>query len=85
MAASGLIDHGWTYMNIDDAWQGKRGGPFNGIQGNSNFPDMKALCDEIHGLGLKAGIYSHALDDFLRQSYRRKFGKSRWRMDQANR
>jgi alpha-galactosidase len=58
MVASGLIDHGWTYMNIDDAWQGRRGGPFNGIRGNSNFPDMKALCDEIHGLGLKVGIYS---------------------------
>jgi alpha-galactosidase len=58
MVASGLIDHGWTYMNIDDAWQGRRGGPFNGIQGNSNFPDMKALCDEIHGMGLKVGIYS---------------------------
>jgi len=21
MASSGLIDHGWTYMNIDDCWQ----------------------------------------------------------------
>ncbi len=58
MAASGLIDHGWTYINIDDAWQGRRGGPFNGIQGNTNFPDMKGLCDAIHALGLKAGIYS---------------------------
>ncbi len=25
---------------------------------NQNFPDMKALVDHIHGLGLKAGIYS---------------------------
>lgn len=58
MAASGLIDHGWTYINIDDAWQGRRGGPFNAIQGNTNFPDMKHLCDEIHDLGLKVGIYS---------------------------
>jgi alpha-galactosidase len=58
MAASGLIEHGWTYINIDDAWQGRRGGPFNAIQGNTNFPDMKGLCDEIHRLGLKAGIYS---------------------------
>jgi alpha-galactosidase len=58
MAKSGLIDHGWTYINIDDAWQGLRGGSFNAIQGNTNFPDMKGLCDEIHGLGLKVGIYS---------------------------
>ena len=58
MVASGLIKHGWTYVNIDDTWQGKRGGPFQRIQGNEKFPDMKGLCDEIHALGLKAGIYS---------------------------
>ncbi|HTR80980.1 MAG TPA: putative Ig domain-containing protein [Bacteroidota bacterium] len=58
MVASGLIDHGWTYINIDDSWQGKRGGQFNGIQGNEKFPDMKGLCDSIHGMGLKVGIYS---------------------------
>jgi alpha-galactosidase len=58
LVQSRLIDHGWTYVNIDDAWQGVRGGPFHAIQGNTNFPDMKGLCDEIHGLGLKAGIYS---------------------------
>jgi len=58
MAASGLINHGWTYVNIDDAWQGKRGGPFNAIQGNEKFPDMQALCDSVHALGLKIGIYS---------------------------
>jgi alpha-galactosidase len=58
MVSSGLIDHGWSYMNIDDAWQGKRGGKFNGIQGNEKFSDMKKLCDEIHAMGLKVGIYS---------------------------
>jgi alpha-galactosidase len=58
MVSSGLINHGWTYMNIDDAWQGKRGGPFNGIQGNEKFPDIKGMCDEIHNMGLKVGIYS---------------------------
>ena len=58
MVDSGLIDHGWTYINIDDAWQGKRGGQFNAIQGNAKFPDMKGLCDDIHGLGFKVGIYS---------------------------
>jgi len=58
MVNSGLINHGWTYINIDDAWQGKRGAPFDGIQGNDKFPDMKGLCDELHKMGLKAGIYS---------------------------
>ena len=58
MVASGLINHGWTYINIDDAWQGKRGGPFNAIQGNEKFPDMKGLCDTMHEMGLKIGIYS---------------------------
>jgi alpha-galactosidase len=58
MFDSGLIDHGWTYINIDDSWQGTRGGEFNAIQPNKKFPDMKALCNYIHSLGLKPGIYS---------------------------
>jgi alpha-galactosidase len=58
MVASGLIQHGWTYINIDDTWQGARGGKFNAIQADKKFSDMKALCNEIHALGLKAGIYS---------------------------
>ena len=58
MVKSGLIDHGWTYVNIDDTWQGQRGGPLGGLQANKKFPDMKGLCDEVHAMGLKAGIYS---------------------------
>ncbi len=59
MVASGLIDHGWTYINIDDKWQGKRGGPLNALQPNpTKFPDIKAMCDDIHAMGLKVGIYS---------------------------
>lgn len=53
-----LRDHGWLYVNVDDAWQYGRGGPFNAIQPNRKFPDMKGMVDRIHGLGLKAGIYS---------------------------
>ncbi len=55
---SGLRDHGWTYINVDDGWQGVRGGPFNAIQGNKKFPDMQRLAAEVHELGLKFGIYS---------------------------
>ncbi|HLX59883.1 MAG TPA: putative Ig domain-containing protein [Planctomycetota bacterium] len=58
MAKSGLVKHGWTYINIDDTWQGARTGKDHALQGNEKFPDMKKLCDEIHALGLKAGIYS---------------------------
>lgn len=58
MAKSGLADHGWTYINIDDGWQGNRGGELNAIQSNTKFPDMKALTREVHDLGLKLGIYS---------------------------
>ena len=57
MADSGLMDHGWNYMNIDDTWQGRRGGSFNAIQGNEKFPDLAELCDAVHRLGLKIGIY----------------------------
>ena len=58
MVDSGLINHGWTYINIDDTWQGKRGGSFNALQSNQKFPDMKGLCDYVHSLGLKVGVYS---------------------------
>jgi alpha-galactosidase len=58
MVDSGLINHGWQYINIDDGWQGYRGGPHKAIMPNEKFPDMKGLCDYIHSLGLKAGIYS---------------------------
>ncbi len=69
MVTSGLIDHGWTYINIDDFWQVKKGSKDPSLQGperdaagniapNSRFPDMKALAAYIHGKGLKAGLYS---------------------------
>ena len=58
MVASGLAQHGWSYINIDDAWQGVRGGEFNAIQSNEKFPAMKQLCADVHALGLKIGIYS---------------------------
>jgi alpha-galactosidase len=57
MAATGLIDHGWTYINMDDRWQGARGTD-GVIKAGKAFPDMKALADYIHAKGLKVGIYS---------------------------
>ena len=69
MVKSGLINHGWTYINVDDYWQNHRDstdltlhGPFRDVQGNVvpnlRFPDMKGMADYIHNLGLKAGLYS---------------------------
>ncbi|GAB3909946.1 NPCBM/NEW2 domain-containing protein [Larkinella knui] len=58
MVRMGLKDHGWTYINIDDAWQGKRNGSLNALQPNEKFPDFKEMVDYIHSLGLKAGLYS---------------------------
>jgi len=69
MVKSGLVNHGWTYINIDDCWMVKPdskdpvlGGlprDSNGmINSNGKFPDMKALSEYVHSKGLKLGIYS---------------------------
>jgi alpha-galactosidase len=57
MVASGLIEHGWTYINIDDCWEAGRDGQGR-ILSNEKFPDMKALTDYVHSKGLKIGLYS---------------------------
>ncbi len=60
----GLADHGWNFINIDDGWEIKGDSPEpkrnndGTIRTNEKFPDMKALGDSIHSLGLKFGIYS---------------------------
>ena len=84
---TGLINHGWSYVNIDDCWMrildlkekenvdySKKGwykqlisdDPVLGgtprnqdgdLIPNNDFPDMFALTDYIHSLGLKAGTY----------------------------
>ncbi len=69
MVKSGLINHGWTYINIDDFWENNRDSKDQSIRGkfrdeagnivpNSRFVDMKELADYVHGLGLKIGLYS---------------------------
>jgi alpha-galactosidase len=75
MHDSGLVDHGWTYINMDDCWQGPRA-PVDpnddrvdlALQGKERFGNghetsagdgnLSGMVDFIHGLGLKAGIYS---------------------------
>ncbi len=70
LVQSGLINHGWTYINIDDYWEVNQRrtndaslqGPTRDAEGrilpNPRFPDMKGLADYVHGLGLKIGLYS---------------------------
>ncbi|MDF2551007.1 MAG: alpha-galactosidase [Chryseobacterium sp.] len=66
LVKSGLADHGWSYINIDDSWQYNRDSKDHPkmrdekgfIIPNSKFPDMKGLADYVHNNGLKMGIYS---------------------------
>ncbi len=69
MVKSGLVNHGWTYINIDDFWENHRDSKDSSIRGkfrdeagyiipNSRFVDMKSLADYVHSLGLKIGLYS---------------------------
>lgn len=68
MVKSGLSQHGYAYVNIDDGWNIRPGstdpavgGPARDENGNlrtnRNFPDLKALTDYVHSKGLKIGIY----------------------------
>lgn len=54
---TGLADYGYAYVNIDDGWEAGRNAAGE-IQANDKFPDMKKLCDQVHAMGLKIGIYS---------------------------
>ena len=54
----GLIDHGWTYMNIDDGWEQPKRDADGNVVTNNKFPDMKLLSDWLHSNGLKLGISS---------------------------
>ena len=69
MVKSGLINHGWTYINIDDFWENNRNSQDSSLRGdfrddkgyiipNSRFVEMKPLADYVHSLGLKIGLYS---------------------------
>ncbi|HEU0226159.1 MAG TPA: putative Ig domain-containing protein, partial [Arachidicoccus soli] len=58
MIDKGLIDHGWSYINIDDGWEAEHRNTNGSIASNNKFPDMKSLSDWLHAQGLKFGIYS---------------------------
>lgn len=56
--SSGLAEHGWSVITIDDGWQGPRDTATQRITASEKFPAIKTLVDDIHEMGLKAGIYS---------------------------
>jgi alpha-galactosidase len=56
--SSGLADHGWAYINIDDGWEAQERTAKGELLTNEKFPDMNALSDYVHSQGLKLGIYS---------------------------
>ena len=69
MITSGMADHGYQYVNIDDCWAMRPGARTRTLAAspatpraisiaNRRFPDMKAMIDYIHAAGLKAGIYT---------------------------
>ncbi len=65
MVSSGMAKAGYTYVNIDDTWEGQTRDASGHITTNRKFPDMKALADYVHSKGLKIGLYSVARPDDL--------------------
>ncbi len=57
LVSSGMKDVGYTYINIDDTWEGPRDAQGN-ITGNTKFPNMQGLAAYVHSKGLKIGLYS---------------------------
>ena len=64
LVSLGLRDLGYRYVNIDDGYFGGRNAQGSLVCNAEKFPrGMKAVADDIHRLGLKAGIYSDAGDN----------------------
>ena len=65
MASSGLKEAGYEYINIDDGYFGRRDSTDGHLLIHpEKFPNgLRPLVDYIHGLGLKAGIYTDAGDN----------------------
>ena len=77
---SGLRELGYRYINIDDGWWQKRRQPdgrmvirtsiFPSAQGSDpEQTSFRPLVDRLHGLGLKAGIYSDIGRNACSQGY----------------
>ena len=58
---SGMAEYGYNYVNIDSSWQDDFDEDKGYVTPNEKFPDMKKLCEDLHALGFKVGIYSTPL------------------------
>lgn len=57
----GLRDLGYTHIILDDCWATTRGSNGSIMPNMTRFPNgMAAIADELHGMGLKYGMYSSA-------------------------
>lgn len=89
MVTSGLRDAGYTYINIDDCWHGRRDADGMIQPDSAKFPSgMKSLADYLHGRGLKMGIYSDAgtetcagMPGSLGHEYQDALQYARWGVD----
>jgi len=61
LVSSGMREAGYTYVNVDDCWQGPRADDGTITADPVRFPDgMQALVDYVHSRGLKFGLYTDA-------------------------
>lgn len=58
ISETGISEYGYNFINTDSGWQGEYGGKFDAVMPNEKFPDMKGMCDRLHEMGFKCGIYS---------------------------
>ncbi len=60
MKATGLLDAGYQYVNLDDCWQSSMRTSDGKLQGDlTRFPrGMKPLIEEINDMGFKVGLYT---------------------------
>src|SRR3984893_1471366 len=57
LAASGLQQHGFNYINVDSGWRGSFDAYGRPIPNPATFPDIAALAAHVHANGQKLGIY----------------------------
>ena len=89
LVETGLRDAGYTYINIDDCWHGKRNADGFIQVDEKKFPGgMKAVADYLHERGLKLGIYSDAgtgtcagMPGSLGHEYQDALQYARWGVD----
>ncbi len=55
---TGLAAHGYTYVLLDDTWQGRRDTVTGELTSNRRLGDIASLAAYLHARGLKFGLYS---------------------------